>query len=114
MYFVKQEMGFPGGMVAKRRPANAGRHKRPGFNPWVRKTCWSRKRQLHQYGCLEIPWKEEPAGYSPWSCKESYMTERTPTQAGNTYVRTKYFLGHFTSQNIIQFPLFKTIICESI
>ena len=53
MYFVKQEMGFPGGMVAKRRPANAGRHKRPGFNPWVRKTCWSRKRQLHQYGCLE-------------------------------------------------------------
>ena len=62
----------------------------------------------------KIPWKEEPAGYSPWSCKESYMTERTPTQAGNSYVRTKYFLGHFISQNIIQFPLFKTIICESI
>ena len=27
----------------------------------------------------KIPWKEEPAGYSPWSCKESYMTEHTYT-----------------------------------
>ena len=27
----------------------------------------------------EIPWTEEPglAGYSPWDCKESYMTEHT-------------------------------------
>ena len=55
----------------------------------------------------KIPWKEEPAGYSPWSCKELYMAEGTHTQAGNTYVITKYFLGHFTSQNIIQFLLIK-------
>jgi len=23
----------------------------------------------------EIPWTEEPGGYSPWGCKESYTTE---------------------------------------
>ena len=23
----------------------------------------------------EIPWTEEPGGYSPWGCKESDMTE---------------------------------------
>ena len=25
----------------------------------------------------KIPWTEELAGYSPWGCKESDMTERT-------------------------------------
>ena len=24
----------------------------------------------------KIPWTEEPGGYSPWSCKGSYTTER--------------------------------------
>ena len=27
----------------------------------------------------EIPWTEEPAGYSPWGCKESDMNEHTHT-----------------------------------
>ena len=25
----------------------------------------------------EIPWTEEPAGYSPWGCRELDRTERT-------------------------------------
>ena len=48
-----------------------------GFDPWVGKTPWSRKWQptpgflpgkSHGQGSL--------AGYSPWGCKESGMTER--------------------------------------
>ena len=38
-------MVFPGGasqvaLVVKNPPANAGRRKRGGFNPWVRKIPW--------------------------------------------------------------------------
>ena len=32
----------------------------------------------------EIPWTEEPGGYSPWGCKESDMTEQQ---------NTHYYLG---------------------
>ena len=49
---------------------------RPGFDPWVRKIPWRREWQptpvflpgeFHGQGSL--------AGYSPWGCKESDMTE---------------------------------------
>ena len=41
----KLELGFPRGTSGK-EPACQGRgHKRPGFNPWVRKIPWSRKWQ---------------------------------------------------------------------
>ena len=46
--------------------------KRPGFNPWVGKIPWSRKR-------LPTPvfWPGEFHGlYSPWGCKELDTTER--------------------------------------
>ena len=32
-------------LVVKNPPANAGRHKRRGFHPWVRKIPWRRARQ---------------------------------------------------------------------
>ena len=32
-------------LVLKNPPANAGRYKRPGFDPWVRKISWRRARQ---------------------------------------------------------------------
>ena len=35
--------GFPGGRVVKNLAANAGRHKIPGFYPWVEKIPWRRK-----------------------------------------------------------------------
>ena len=57
------------------------KHKRCGFNPWVKKIPWSRK------------WKPTPVflpgeshgqrnleGYSPWGCEESDMTERLRIQ----------------------------------
>ena len=30
---------------------------------------------------LEVPWTEDLVGYSPWSCKESDMTELMHTKA---------------------------------
>jgi len=38
-------MGFLGGSVVKNPSANARRHRRYGFDPWIRKTPWRRKRQ---------------------------------------------------------------------
>jgi len=37
--------GFLGGSVVKNLPANARRHRRYGFDPWVRKIPWRRKWQ---------------------------------------------------------------------
>ena len=48
-----------------------------GFHPWVRKMPWRRKWQPTP---VFLPGKSHEqkslAGYSPWGCKESYMTER--------------------------------------
>ena len=32
----------------------------------------------------EMPWTEEPGGYSPWHCKESDAAERSVLQSSNT------------------------------
>ena len=36
-------MGFPGGAVVKKPPANTEDTRDPGFNPWVGKIPWRRK-----------------------------------------------------------------------
>ena len=69
---------FPGGAVGKESACHYWSHKRCGFNPWVEEIPWSRKWQptpvflpgkFHGQSRLE--------GYSPWSHKESDMTEHT-------------------------------------
>ena len=51
--------------------------RRPGFDPWVRKIPWRREWQPTP---VFLPGKSHGrrslAGYSPWGCKESDMTER--------------------------------------
>ena len=50
---------------------------RPGFNPWVGKIPWRRERLptlVFQPG--EFHGQRSLAGYSPWGCKESDMTEQ--------------------------------------
>ena len=42
-------------LVVKNPPASAGRHKRQGFDPRVRKIPWRRAGQPTQYSCLENP-----------------------------------------------------------
>ena len=51
--------------------------RRPGFDPWVEKKPWRRKWQPPSVFLLgESPWTEDPGRlYSPWSHKESDMTE---------------------------------------
>ena len=52
------------------------RHRRPGLNPWVGKTPWRREWQPTPVSLPgESCGQRILAGYSPWSCKESDMTE---------------------------------------
>ena len=50
---------------------------RPGFDPWVGKIPWRRKWQpTPVFLPGESQKRRSLAGYSPWGCKESDMTER--------------------------------------
>ena len=70
--------GFPGGSLVKNPPANAGNVRRPGFDPWVRKIPWRRAWQpTPAFLPGESHGQRSVAGYSPWGCKESDMTEVT-------------------------------------
>ena len=64
--------------MAKNSPANAGRHKRCRFNPWVKKVPW---RKAWQPTLVFLPGESHGqrslAGYSPWACKELDTTEAT-------------------------------------
>ena len=65
---------FPGGSDGKVSAYNVGA---PGFDPQVGKILWRRKWQPTP---VLLPGKSHGwrslVGYSPWSCKESDMTER--------------------------------------
>jgi len=46
------------------------------FDPWIGKIPWRGAWQpTPVFLPRESPWTERPAGYSPWGCKESDMTE---------------------------------------
>ena len=48
----------------------------PGFNPWVEKFLWRREWQSSPVFLPgEFHGERSLVGYSPWSCKESDMTE---------------------------------------
>ena len=58
------------------------RHRRLGFDLWVGKIPWRRKRQPLQYSLLEKSYEQRSlAGYSPWGHKEFGMTEHTCSYA---------------------------------
>ena len=66
-------------LVVKNLPVSAG-NKRHRFSPWVRKIPWNRKWQLTLVFLPgESHGQRSLAGYSPWSHKESDMTERLST-----------------------------------
>ena len=67
---------FPGDTSGKEPVCQCRRHKRRGFNPWVEKIPWKRKWQPTPVFLLGISQGQRSlAGYSPWDCKESGMTE---------------------------------------
>ena len=73
---MSQVGGFPGGASGKEPTCQCRRHKRHRFDPWVRKIPWKRKWQPTP---VFLPGKSHGqrslAGYSPWNCKESDITE---------------------------------------
>ena len=67
--------------VVKSPPASAGdRCKRHGFDSWVGMIPWRRKWQpTPVFFTGESRGQRSPAGYSPWGCEESDMTEHLST-----------------------------------
>ena len=66
--------GFPGGASGKEPACQCRRHRKCGFDPWVRKIPWRRKwQQVSLPG--ESHGQRSLAGYSPRGCKESDTTE---------------------------------------
>ena len=82
---------------SKESSCQCRRHKRWGFDPWVRKIPWSRKWQPTP---IFLPGKfhgqKSLAGYNPWDSKESGTTEHT--HCNKSYVN---LISLSLSQNII-------------
>ena len=73
MCMVMNELCFPAGSVVKKM--NACQCRRRGFDPWVRKIPWRRKRQpTPVFLPGESHGQRSTVGYSPWYRKGSDTT----------------------------------------
>ena len=63
--------------MVKNSPANAGRCKRRGFDPWVRKIPWRASPPTLLFLPGESHGQRRLEGYSLWGHKESDMIEAT-------------------------------------
>ena len=75
---VQSSLCFPGGATGEEPFCQCRRHKRLGFDPWVRKIPW---RRASQPTPVFLPGgshgQRSLVGYIPWGHKESDTTERT-------------------------------------
>ena len=101
---VRQFGGFPSGTSGTESTCQCRKHKRPGFDPWVRKIPWSRKwqsapiflpGQFHKQRSL--------AGYTPCGYKESDATE-------HDFYLTWFFIW-FLSYTCELIQIFNYIMC---
>ena len=82
-------LGFPGGTSGKEATCQCRKHKRHGFDPWVRKIPWRRAWQPTPVFLPEESHGQRGlAGYSPQGRKESDMTEAPE----HTYMQQCYYL----------------------
>ena len=74
-------LGFPGGFPGgKESTCQCRRHRRCGFDPWVRKIPWRRAWQPTPVLLPGKPHRQRSlAGCSPWGSKESDMTDHIYT-----------------------------------
>ena len=76
IYFLVIPFQLPRWLSGKESVCQCSRHRRPRFNPWVKKIPWRRKWQPTP---VFLPGKfhgqRSLVGYSPWGCKESDKTE---------------------------------------
>ena len=98
----KYALGFPGG---KESTCQCRRHKRCGFDSWVRKIPWNRKWQLMP---VFLPGKfrrqRSLVGYSPWDRKESNMTDKQ--QPGAHTMLWHYKFSNFMAKYWFKFYIF--------
>ena len=90
--------GFPGGLVVKNSPAQA-----EATGDGVQSMGWKDplEEEMATYSSIlvwEIPWAEEPGGYSPKGCHKSDATEHTRTHAHththtHTHTRSTFSVG---------------------
>ena len=67
-------MGFPGVLSGKELPANAGRNKRCGFDPWVGKIPLEEGTVTHSSVLAwRIPWTEEPGRLQSMESQEERL-----------------------------------------
>ena len=79
VYLVIKRKGLPWWLSGKESACNAGD---VGSNPGSGKYYWERNGNPLQYSLAwETPWKEEPAGYSPWVGQDS-ATKPPPHEKG--------------------------------
>ena len=84
-------VAFPGGLEGKNVCPQC---RRPGFNPWVGKIPWRRKRQPSPVLTWKIPWAEEPRRLQSMGSRRvghdsatiTYTVEHTSTVCGGVCV----------------------------
>ena len=87
------------------------RHKRHGFHPWVGKIPWRRKWQPTAVFLPEGSHGQRSlAGYSPWGCKESDMTEVTCGALGVSKLNS---LSYCPDPLLPQLPSFRLMVIWS-
>ena len=65
-------LGFPGGASGKEPACQCRRHKRHGFDPWIRKIRWRKAWQATPVFLLgKSHGQRSLVGYSPWGPKKS-------------------------------------------
>ena len=85
-------MGFPGGSDAKEPACQCRRHKRCGFDPWVRKIPWQRAWQLtHVFLPGEFHGQRILMGYSPQQKAGHDWSNLTGTQ---TYLHLQLYIAN--------------------
>ena len=93
------DRGFPGGSVVKNRPVNEADTRDVGFISGLeRDLLEGGNGKPFQNSCLEkFHGQRSLAGYIPWGCKESDMTEHAHTRIGTALIQ----IFIYTQQNTI-------------
>ena len=96
-FLIKARWGFPGSSAGKESVCSAGD---PGLIPGSGRSPGGGHGNPLQYSCLENSHGQRSlAGYSPWGCKESDMTEQLST------ARHSKYLGSVMTTQASQVPL---------
>ena len=83
--------GVPRWLSGRESACQCGRHRNPGFDPWVRKIPWRRKWwPIPVFLPGESHGQRSLAGYSPWSCKELNTMEQLGTAQHSCCIALQY------------------------